>query len=359
MLHELLEARVRTAAEDMSTLLDESQAGPVPASDEAKPPRQGASRRGLVFMYRYGVVLALGVLVLVFSLVIPETFFTTGNLVTIMGSQSIFMIMALGLTAPLATGEFDLSIASLLGFSGALLGELTVRHGMSLAPAIAIVVAAGLVVGLVNGFLVVRVQLNAFIATLGTGTIIAGCTLALTSGQVISGIPDSLVTTMRKDILGLPLPVYVGLLLAVITWYVYEHTPIGRQLFFTGESREAARLAGIPVDAVRFYAFVVSALASTLAGLIVVGELSVADPALGPDYLLPVYAAAFLGATTIKPGRYNAWGTVVALYLLVTGITGLQLLGLESWIQQVFNGTALVLAVMLARWAALKAPDIA
>jgi len=321
--------------------------------------RKRHGRSAIVFVYRFGVVMVLGALVIAFSILLPTTFFTTGNFITIMSSQSIFMIMALGLTAPLAAGDFDLSIASVLGFAGAMFGYLTVLHGIGMALALVIVVLIGIFVGLLNGTLVVRYEINAFIVTLGTGTILGGITVAITGGQVLSGIPTSIVNTMRMTLFTLPLPVYIGLGFAVLTWYVYEHTPAGRQLFFTGESREAARLAGIAVNRVRAIAFLVAAIMSTIAGIILVGQLSVADPSIGPDYLLPTYAAAFLGATTIKPGRYNSWGTVVALYLLVTGITGLQLFGLASWIQQVFNGAALVIAVMLARVAAIKAPDIA
>ena len=146
---------------------------------------------------------------------------------------------------------------------------------------------------------------------------------------------------------------YLAFVLVIALWYVYEHTPLGRALFFVGEGREAARLVGLRVDRLRFGAFVASGVISAGAGIVTAGQLGAADPSVGPSFLLPAYAAAFLGATTIKPGRFNAWGTVVALYLLVTGVTGLELLGSSSWVQEMFNGVALLIAVTFARFVAL------
>lgn len=301
------------------------------------------------FAYRYMVVLVLLAMVLLFSLLLPETFATFANLRTITGTQAVLIVLTLGLTVPLAVGEFDLSFGAVLGFSSTLTAVLSVEHGWSPAPAVLAALASGALVGVLNGFFVVRLGINSLITTLGIGTILTGFTLAVSHQQVISGAPDVLVMLTTDQLFGLPYPVYYGTALAAVVWYVYEHTPLGRYVYFTGEGREVARLSGLRVDAIRWGAFIVAGAVSGVAGVLAFGILGSADPNIGGTYLLPAFAAAFLGATTIKPGRMNAWGTVVAVYVLVVGVTGLQLLGGAGWLEQVFNGAALVLAVTFAR----------
>jgi ribose transport system permease protein len=301
------------------------------------------------FLSRYMVVFVLAAMVVLFSILLPQTFATFANFKTIAATQAVLIILTIGLTFPLAVGEFDLSFGAVLGFASSLLAVLTVNEGWSLGAAVALVVAAGAAVGAINAFFVVGLGVSSMITTLGVGTVLTGLTLAVSNQQVISGAPDVLVSAMTDELFGLPYPVYYGLLICLAVWYVYEHTPVGRYIHFTGEGREVVRLSGIRVDRIRVSAFMVVALMSTLAGIIELGTLGSADPNIGATFLLPAFAAAFLGATTIKPGRFNAWGAMVAVYVLVVGVTGLQLLGGAGWLEQVFNGTALVLAVTFAQ----------
>ena len=317
----------------------------------AAPARGHRSRLGLL-LYRYAVVIALVVFFGGFSLLLPHTFFTMGNVRTIVSSQAVLMIVALGLTLPLTTGEFDLSIGAMLGAAAVLTAFFTGELHWPLALVIVGTLLVGAIAGTINGIFVVRAGVNAFIGTLGTSTILTGLTLAVSDGQILGTVATPLVDFVQFQIFGLPVPVYLAFLLAAILWYVYEHTPLGRHLFFVGEGREAARLVGLSVDRLRFGAFVGSGVISSIAGIFTAGQLGAADPSVGPSFLLPAYAAAFLGATTIKPGRFNAWGTVVALYLLVTGVTGLELFGTSSWVQETFNGVALLIAVTFARFVA-------
>lgn len=325
-------------------------------ADSAGPPggldgrrRAGGVERLQVFLYRYMLVLVLFALVGLFSFLLPETFSTFGNLRTITATQAVLIILALGLTFPLAAGEFDLSFGAVLGFAGSFLAVLTVNHGWPLAPAVLVVLVAALFVGAVNSFFVVKLGISSIITTLGTGTVLAGLTLAVSNNQVIPGATGLVVDLTTDTFLGLPYPVYFGTLLAAAVWYVYEHTPFGRYIYFTGEGREVARLSGLRVDALRVAAFLIVAGMAAIAGIINFGRLGSADPNIGATFLLPAFATVFLGSTTIKPGRFNAWGTLVAVYLLVVGITGLQLLGGAGWLEQVFNGGALVLAVTFAQ----------
>ena len=302
--------------------------------------------------YRYAVVFALLVLVVGFSILLPHTFFTLGNFRTIVSSQAVLMILAPGLTLPLTTGEFDLSIGSMLGCGAVLTAFFTGELHFPIVLVVIATVLVGVLAGAINGFFVVRIGINAFIGTLGTSTILTGLTLAVSGGQILNTVAEPLSNFVQYQILGLAVPVYIGFGLAIALWYVYEHTPAGRHLFFVGEGREAARLTGLAVNRLRFAAFIGSGAISAGAGILTAGQLGAADPSVGPSFLLPAYAAAFLGAATIKPGRFNAWGTVVALYLLVTGVTGLELLGTSSWVQEMFNGVALLIAVTFARFVA-------
>ncbi len=346
--------RVGTSAKDPTPL----RATPEATEATARPGGGGAERRSaalLAVLNRYGVLFALLGLVVVFSILLPQTFFTLGNFSTILSSQAILLILALGLILPLSTGEFDLSIGSVLGFAAVLMAFFSGMAGLSPLVAAAATLAVGLVVGFVNGLFVVRFGVNAFIVTLGTSTILTGLTLAVSGGQIVNLSYTALQNLSSYQVAGLPVPVYVALLAAVVLWYLFQHTPYGRHLFFVGEGREVARLAGLPVDRLRWGTFLASAFLSSIAGILAVGQLGAADPAMGASYLLPAFAAAFLGATTIQPGRFNAWGTVVAASLLITGVTGLELLGASSWAEQVFNGAALVAAVTIARFGAREA----
>jgi ribose transport system permease protein len=331
--------------------VDETTTGASPGSGPAAP-RQTPWRN---FASRFGVVIVLLAIPVFFSIYKPSAYFTTGNFQTILSTQAVLVFLTLGLTAPLIVDEFDLSIGAQLGFSATMLAVLTVNHHMALGLAIVVCLGAGLVLGIINALVVVKIGVNSFITTLGTGTILLGLTLEISGSTIISGVPQGLVNAVSATkLLGVSLTVYYALGLAFVLWYVYEHTPLGRYMYFTGFGRDAAHLSGVRVNAIRFGALVFSALIATVAGLLEVGTLGGADPTAGSNFLLPAFAGAFLGATTIKVGRFNAWGSLIAVYLLQSGITGLEIVGLSGWVDQVFNGVALVLAVMFATIVARK-----
>jgi ribose transport system permease protein len=335
----------------VSSAPDTSKVVPTPASvspegDDA--PDTGLRRHHLkpsVLLDRFGLITLLGVTVLIFSLLKPSTYATTANFQTILSSQSVLMIITLGLLVPLAVGEFDLSIGAVVAFVATLFAIFTLHRHWSVGVAVTLCLLVAILIGLVNAFIVLVLNVHSFITTLGTGTVIGGLTTLVGNSQVFINLPQSLQAFAQTTVLGLPLPVFYGLGIAALLWYVFEMTPTGRRLFFVGRGRDAARLAGISVIRYRAVSFVVSSLAAGFAGLVVAGQLGSADPTVGPSYLLPAYAGAFLGATTFKPGRMNAWGTVVALYLLTAGIAGLEQLGASGWITDVFYGGALIIGV--------------
>jgi len=302
---------------------------------------------------RYGLLFALGLLIAVFSAILPTTFFTAINFQTILGSQAVLVVLTLGLLIPLTAGEFDLSIAGVLTLSTVLVGYLNVDYGWPIGLAVVTALCAGVFVALVNVFFVLVIGIESIVVTLGTGTLLVGASLGI-NNITIGGISQNLVNAARDELFGIQLVFYYGLALVVLIWYMFEYTPLGRYLYFVGAGREVARLSGIRVDAIRAGSLVASGFMGALAGVLLAGVLGASDPNVGGSYLLPAFAGAFLGATAIVPGRFNAWGSFVAVYFLVTGITGLELLGLSGWIEQVFYGGSLVLAVALARLAAKR-----
>lgn len=286
----------------------------------------------------------------VFAVWIPETFLTSTTWRTLLNEQAITALAALGLIAPLAAGVFDLSIGSQVGLGAVLAGWLQVHHGLSPAEAVLLTVLVGAGVGLINGVLVAIVRLDSFIATLGVSSVLLAGVAWVSSGQQIVGLSRHFAKLASGQLFGLSYPVYYLLLATVALWYVLEFTPLGRRLYATGGNAEAAKLSGVRIASVVLGSFIACGVLAAFAGVLVSSQLGTADPTVGPSYLLPAFSAAFLGATQFRNGRFNVWGTVVAVYVLATGVKGLQLAGAPSWIPELFNGVALLVAVSLTRY---------
>jgi ribose transport system permease protein len=303
---------------------------------------------------RYGLLVAWAVVALIFS-VLPQTsgtFPTLDNFATIFGSQAVIALLTLGLVIPLAAGDYDLSIAFNLTLSAMLLAILNVHHHWPVLLAVAAAVATGAAIGTINAAIILFFRIDSLIVTLGTGTFIQGVVLWISGSNTISGVSQGLVNwVVVYRLLGIPVEFYYALLLSLLLWYVFELTPLGRRILFVGRGRNVARLSGIHVGRIRWGALVASGVISALAGVVYAGTTGAADPTSGTQLLLPAFAAAFLGATSIYPGRFNPIGALGAVYFLVTGITGFQLLGAQSYVQQLFYGGALVLAVVLSQLA--------
>lgn len=299
---------------------------------------------------RFGLLIAWIVVIVVFGIARPDTFLSWANFSTIFGSQAVLVIVTLGLIIPLSAGDFDLSVASVLTFSSMLIAVLNVQLGWPIWLAIIAAMAAGLAVGAANGAIILYFRIHSLIATLGMGSFLQGVTLWFSGSQTISGIDMALVRAVIVNrYLGIPWAFYYGILVAVLIWYAFTYTAAGQKLLFVGRGREVSRLSGIRVGRVRFVALLASAGLGALAGVLYAGTTGAADPSSGLTYLLPAFAAAFLGATAITPGRFNAPGSVIAVYFLVTGINGLSILGIQTFVQNLFYGGALILAVALSQ----------
>jgi ribose transport system permease protein len=319
--------------------------------DGARVPAWGARRPRLsALLERFGLVAAWLIVVIAFGVLEPRTFLTQGNFATIFGSQAVLLVLTLGLLIPLTAGDYDVSIAGVLMLSAMIVATLNVNLGWPIGLAIVAALLAGAAIGCINGCIVTIFDIDPLIVTLGMGTVLSGVVLWISNSNTISGVSQTLVNlVVGQRFLGISLEFYYGLALAVVLWYLFEYTALGRRLLFVGRGRSVSRLSGLRVQRLRVGAMVASGVISAGAGVLYVGTIGGADPTSGLSFLLPAFAAAFLGTTAIVPGRFNPWGSFVAVYFLVTGITGLTLLGVESFVQDVFYGGALVLAVVLSQ----------
>jgi ribose transport system permease protein len=321
-----------------------------PATERAPAPAaQPAPRRRLRIAPISGLLVWAGVIAL-FSLLEPTTFATGSNARIILSNEAISGVMALGLLLPLAADQFDLSIAAVMGLATVVVGSLMAEAGWSPPAAIAATLALGMAIGAVNGFLVVKLRISSFIATLGMSSILAAAIYKVSNGQdIVQGIPQSFTAAGQNDFLSIPLPVVYMLAIAAILYFVLEHTPFGRKLYATGYNAEASRLSGVPTGRLSFIALVCSATLAALAGVLLTAKIGTAPYDAGSPYLLPAFAAALLGSTQFHPGRVNVLGTLVAIYLLATGVKGLELMYPNNpWIDDLFQGVTLIIAVGLS-----------
>jgi ribose transport system permease protein len=303
-----------------------------------------------VLAQRLTLPVAWALVIILFGALEADTFLTAANFETIFGSQAVLVVLTLGLLFPLTAGDYDLSVASVLAMSAMIVALLNVNQGWPVGLAIVAALAAGVLVGVVNGMLVTLLEAESLVVTLGSGAFVSGLVFWMSDSNTIGGVSEALSdAVIVRELLGIPLSFFYGLALCIAVWYVLEYRPIGRRLLFVGRGRNVARLSGVRVERVRFGALVASAAVGGLAGVLYAGTIGGADPSSGASFLLPAYAAAFLGATSIVPGRFNPWGSILAVYFLVTGVTGLQLLGADSYVQQLFYGGALILAVALSQ----------
>ena len=318
---------------------------PGTAVPEPAPPR----RRLSLGLDRFSGIYTLGLIIIIFGLWVPDLFLQVDTFKTILAESAITGIMALAILVPLAAGAYDLSIAAVMSLTTVLVAYFQSKSGMAPVPAVLLTLGIAAFVGAVNGFSVVFLRVNSFIATLAMSSILAAVVLAVSGGnQIVTGISQTFINSGQDELAGLALPVFYITALAVILYFLMEHTPFGRYLFAVGDNPEATRLAGVRTGRFTFLALIISGTIAGIAGIILCARVGSASVDAGSTYLLPAFAAAFLGSTQLRPGRMNVWGTILAVYLLATGVKGLQLAGAAVWVDQLFNGLALLVAVAVA-----------
>jgi ribose transport system permease protein len=324
-------------------------------AEEATPPGRRGLRETLrwgsdkIQFTRFSGLYILALFILIFALWIPDNFLRVATLKNILTAQSITGVLSVGLVCAMAAGAFDLAFAQAAGTGSVLAAILTTTFNMNVVLTVVIVIAYGAVVGLINSLLVNKIGLSSIVATLGTSSVLLAIDEKITNDNYISGIPHSFTSAINGSVFGIPEVILLMIVVVLIGWYVLVHTPAGRRMYATGHASEAARLAGVRTTRSLTYGFLASGLASGVAGLMILAVVGTGDPTAGPSYLLPVFAALFLGSTQVHPGRFNVWGTVIGIFLLGVGVQGLQLAGYgEQWISDLFNGVALLLATGFA-----------
>lgn len=297
---------------------------------------------------RYGIVAVWVLMAALFAVLAPKTFLTFGTFQTIFGSQSTLVFLGMAAVCTFVVGEFDLSIASMMGLSATVVPVLVVNQGLPEWLAVIIALAVGAAAGGVNALVIVKLGIDPIVTTLGMSVLLLGIAQAISNLVAVTGLSIGLANVAVYNVLGLPISFYYGLIVAVVFALVLAFTPLGRHMTFVGANREVARLSGIKVQRIRYGAYIFSGLSSGVAGVLLAASVGGFDPSTSGSYLLPALAATFLGTAVVRPGTFNPIGTLITIYFLVTGIVGLQLLGYSSWVSNVFYGAALIIAVTVS-----------
>ena len=299
---------------------------------------------------RFSGLYLMGLMFVVYSLLRPETFFTVNNFRIIVASQAITGIVTLGLMISLICGIFDLSIAANMSFSILFVGWLQAERGVPWVLSVVLTVLVGALIGITNAVVVTKMGVDAVIGTLGVSSVLAALTYWLTNGvSVTTGIDETFTSLGNAKWFTIPVPAYLFAAVALVLWWVLNYTPVGRYLYAVGSNVTASRLAGLKVLRLQWLGLIVSGTLAAFAGVVFTAQLGSSSFEAGAPYLLPAFSAVFLGATQIRPGRFNVAGTVVSIYLLAVGIKGLELMypG-RPWLNDLFEGLVLIIAVALA-----------
>ncbi|TFD59654.1 ABC transporter permease [Cryobacterium sp. Hh7] len=305
------------------------------------------------FLLQGGTGIALVVLITFFTIMRPDVFLGFGNVRNILEQIAILTIIAAAQTVVMVVGDFDLSVGTTATLSGATAAALMIA-GTPIPLAILAALAVGTLVGMVNGFLVAYMKLSAFVATLATMTTVGGLAFIATDGTTLYGMPEAFFILGQSRPLGIPMPIFFAIAVAVVIWLVLKFTTIGRRWYAVGGNAEVARLSGVNVQRSKFLAFTVAGFASAIGGIILVSRLASASAASANNYMLLAVAAVFLGMTILKSGQANLGGTLVGVAIIGVMNNGLNILGVNTYYQQVFTGLIIIAAVTLS---AFKARD--
>ncbi|GIV83123.1 MAG: dolichyl-phosphate beta-glucosyltransferase [Candidatus Roseilinea sp.] len=305
--------------------------------------------QSLLWARKWGTLVGFAALVIFFSLLRPSVFPTVQNWSNIIEQVATLAIVSVMVTAVMVTGDFDLSVGALASLAGVVAVDLMANHGVPVMLAILIALLVGVVGGAMNGLLVAYGGLSAFVATLATMTAYGGVALLYTDGATLfSGIPESFRWLGQGDVAGIPTPVIVMLVMVFLAWLLMEHTVFGRRLYAIGGNAEASYLVGIAVQRLRLAAFVLSGFGAALSGVILASRLFSAHPQAGNPFMLGAAAAVFLGATAFREGEPHVLGTVLGVLIMGVLGNGLNILGVNSYIQSILTGVIIVLAVLIS-----------
>ena len=304
------------------------------------------------WLARYGTLASLAALLTVFSLARSDVFPTVDNLLNIMNQVSILGTMAFGLTVCLVMGLFDLSIAAMATLGGYVATFLLVQYPDTISVPLAVLISLAVAgaIGVFNGLIVSYLGISAFIATLATGSIITGAMLGISNSKtIITGIPDEFLVIGQGSVFGVSNPILIMLAIGFILWLLLEHTQLGRHLYAIGGSAEASRLSGIAVKRYAPIALAICAGCAGLGGLIAASVLGAGRPqGVGDTYLLNAFAAVFIGASSLRPGKFHIIGTFIGVMLIGVINNGLSVMGVPTYWQYIVQGLLLIIALFSA-----------
>jgi ribose transport system permease protein len=307
------------------------------------------SRRSLG-LDRYSGLYIGAAFIVVFGIWKPDLFLTQATLHSVASSQAIVAMLGLAVLVPLTAGAYDLSVGAVSNFATILVVSLQTTHHWGMWPAIGVTLVCAAIIGAITGFIVVVFRVNSFIATLAAATILSALQSIVTNqAQPLPPTGTAWTELAQRQVFGFQIVFVYLIVIAVVLWWLLGLTPVGRYMYATGGNTEAARLTGVRTGRWVWVSLILSATLSGIAGIL---YASIAGPSLtyGPALLLPAFAAAFLGSTQFRPGRFNVWGTVLAVYVLAIGVKGLSFVTSVQWLNDMFNGVALVAAVAFAGW---------
>lgn len=319
-------------------------------SASPEPLSRPKNRNAAVLVSRYGLLAAFVLTIIVFSIARPHTFPTINNLKSILTLAAPSMILAVGLTVVLVMEDFDLSFGAMIGLAGGAVTTFVVTDHVGFVLAIILVLLFGFVVGTLNGVMVAYFGGSSFIITLAMGTVLTGVEFALThQNTVYQGFPSGFTAIAANSTFGLSNQIWIAAVITIVIWVVLDRTEIGRYMYAIGGNAEAARLSGLRVRPLRVLGFIVVGMTAAAAGILLISEASSYAPNGGVSYLLPAFAAVFLGAAVIRPGEFNLPGTVIGVLFLGVIQTGLILLNLQTYIINLVQGGILIAAVLISR----------
>lgn len=302
--------------------------------------------RPLDILRRFSVTIILLCICLAFALGSSD-FFTTSNLLNVALQTSIIAIVAIGMTFTILTAGIDLSVGSVMALSGAIAAGLNVRQGLDPFVAIGIALLIGMLIGAINGLMIIKGGIPPFVATLAMLAIARGLTLVYTQGRPIAGLDERFIYLGTGQIMGIPVPVFIMVVVAIIAHIVTRYTPFGLHVYATGGNEEPTRLAGVSPDRIKLAVYIISGFTAALGGVLLAARLWSAQPNAAVGWELDAIAAPVIGGTSLFGGVGTIGGTVVGAFIIGVLSNGLNLMGVPSYYQQVIKGVVFILAVSL------------
>ncbi len=299
------------------------------------------------FLKTWGTLIGFFFLLLLFSLMRPDAFPTLGNLRNVIEQVATLAIASAGVGMVMVTGDFDLSVGAVASLCGVVAAKLMVS-GLGVGPAIVLALLLGALIGAVNGLLIAYAGVSPFIGTLAAMTSYTGLALFVTSGTTVFGMPEAFRWFGQGSIGPIPVSVAIMAVVVLITWLILDYTTFGQRLYAIGGNREAAFLAGINTQRARFLAYVYSGVTASVSGIVLTSRLFSAHPQAGAPFMLNAAAAVFLGMTAFREGQANVFGTLLGVLIMGVLGNGLNIIGINTYIQSVLTGAILVLAVLLS-----------